>query len=92
MQMVELQNPKFRHWTLTLLPLKTSLSPLRSYTSDIQINQAFNEIENISKDQVLVERYISMSITNGIGASGAIFGLLAAFVILFPEYRIAVDV
>ncbi len=46
----------------------------------------FNSI-NINSDnsQLLLENYISMTFSHLVGASGAIFGLLAGFAMLFPN-------
>lgn len=47
------------------------------------LNQFFSKTPNI--DLSIVREYINLSITPMVGASGAIFGVMAAFAILFPN-------
>lgn len=56
---------------------------------DAAINRFINEnqgigIDNVDKIDTLI-RYVQMSITPMVGASGAVFGVMAAFAILFPN-------
>ena len=45
-------------------------------------------ILNSEKSQVIVQKYINMSYSSVVGASGAIFGLLAGFGMLFPNTKL----
>lgn len=57
----------------------------RSEAAADEINR-FMSLQQVSPDQIAaVQAYISKSVVSMVGASGAIFGLLAAFAILFPN-------
>lgn len=52
---------------------------------DSQLNQSFNEIVTQASQQQTAIDYFQLSLVSGVGASGAIYGLLAAFALLFPN-------
>lgn len=49
------------------------------------VDESFNMIIQTAESQQVAIDYIGKSLLSGVGASGAIFGLLAAFAILFPN-------
>jgi membrane associated rhomboid family serine protease len=53
--------------------------------SDSSINEAYGQIVDGAQAHEAATKYIRLSLLSGVGASGAIFGLLAAFAILFPN-------
>lgn len=53
--------------------------------SDNTINQAYSQLVEGPQAHTAATQYIRLSLLSGVGASGAIFGLLAAFAILFPN-------
>ncbi|MFT7344044.1 MAG: membrane associated rhomboid family serine protease [Lentimonas sp.] len=53
--------------------------------SNTAVNETFNQIVTSVNGQQDAIQYYRMGITSGVGASGAIFGLLTAFAILFPN-------
>jgi membrane associated rhomboid family serine protease len=50
-----------------------------------EIQEAYSIIVQGHSNYAAANEYINQSLTSGVGASGAIFGLLAAFAILFPN-------
>jgi|TARA_R110000737_G_scaffold161270_1_gene189140 membrane associated rhomboid family serine protease len=53
--------------------------------SDNAINEAYGQIVTGADAHEAATKYLHLSLMSGVGASGAIFGLLAAFAILFPN-------
>lgn len=57
--------------------------------NNLIVNKNFNAIElRQAGDQSLVQSYINMTFSSVVGASGAIFGLLAGFGMLFPNTKL----
>ncbi len=74
---------------IQIMELKQNLIQI-GYDMDVlnhQITQKlFDQIQLLSNDsQYIIQEYISYSYSSMVGASGAIFGLLAGFAILFPN-------
>ncbi|MNU82615.1 Rhomboid family protein [compost metagenome] len=60
----------------------------RSEVAASEINRFMN-LQQVSPSQIAaVQAYISKSVVSMVGASGAIFGLMAAFAILFPNTQL----
>jgi membrane associated rhomboid family serine protease len=53
--------------------------------SESSINEAYGQIVTGANEHAMASEYLHLSLMSGVGASGAIFGLLAAFAILFPN-------
>jgi len=53
--------------------------------SNQSINETYSQIIQGASAYEAASEYINLSLLSGVGASGAIFGLLAAFAILFPN-------
>ena len=83
MEMVSLQNQ--------LTGMNVNVESLRNLASQYdrtfpnELNEAFGKIVHTQEQADVASKYLRLCLMNGIGASGAIFGLLAAFAILFPN-------
>lgn len=61
------------------------LTRVYNSTSQAELNELFRGMVDTMESANLANQYLKLTLMNGIGASGAIFGLLAAFALLFPN-------